>query len=222
MQKIKTKLRERIEFVLLQFLRVIIVIPLVWKVLVLDWFNIINLGFTLVLTFIPEWLEKWWKIRFSAGVKIFFWIFIILSNVLGDALKFYALEINGYYPWDAILHFSSGFFFTLVGFIVFSWLNNHTKKESIQTSKVFVCFFAFCFSIMCSAIWEFLEYWVDVVFDVGMGGDLFDTMSDMMLAALSSLITAIWSYFKLKKKRNNWFFKFMFKPQSETLNVETF
>lgn len=207
---IKKTVWEKIEFFLLQFLRIIIVVPFVWKFLAGDWFNTINLGATLFLTFIPERIEKRWKIKFSSGVRMFFWLFIILANVLGDAFNFYWREVFGIYPWDTTLHFLSGFFFTLIGFVVFYWLNN--RQENIKNSKTFVIFFAFCFSLSCAAVWEFFEFGIDKIFHITMGGDIFDTMYDMLAATLGTLITLVWANRKLKKKPD-WYFNFFFKPK---------
>ncbi|MDD2537057.1 MAG: hypothetical protein PHU61_01045 [Candidatus Absconditabacteria bacterium] len=214
MKRIQRDKREKIEFFLLQFLRIIIVIPLVWKIIALDRYNIINLGISLLLTFLPEGLEKAWKVKFSSGLKIVYWLFLIANAVFGDAFDFYGWVVFGVYPRDIMLHFLSGLVLTLFGFIVFYRLNNRRGLGEVKVSKGFLIFFAFYFSITCAAFWEYLEFLVDQIFGIVMGGDLEDTVRDMICATLGSIITVIWVNKKLEKTDPKWFFNFLFKRES--------
>jgi uncharacterized membrane protein YjdF len=101
-------------------------------------------------------------------------------------------------------------FFSLVGFVVFYWLSN--KQAEVRSSMVSVCFFAFCFSLSCAVVWEVFEFTMDKIFLVTMGGDIFDTIYDMIAASLGTLILIFRTYWKLKRSPK-WYFDFFFTPQ---------
>ncbi|MCR5786645.1 MAG: hypothetical protein K6G28_03015 [Acholeplasmatales bacterium] len=174
-------------------------------------FVLTNCVIMLIASFLPSILEHTWKVEIPSVMEIVFIVFCFLCLVLGEIGNFYAK----FKWWDSMLHASSGFLITALGFVVLNTLN---KSDHIYTrmSPVSVCIFAFCFSVSIGAIWEIIEWTIDgsagtnmqrfrynydsqVLF---MGREaLRDTMKDLILDTLGSLAVSIFGYIDLKNKK---------------------
>lgn len=182
-----------------------------------DYSSIINaftavMGF--VLTFIPETIESITKkrIRFSSGMKIAIVLFIFGTELLGEIKSFYELI-----PWwDNLLHATSGVILALIGFMIVYELNE-SDKNYVKLSPVFVALFAFCFAMASGAVWEIFEFAGDRLLGMNMqkfrpptgttelftdswryDAGLVDTMTDIIMDAVSAFIVSLLGYVKIK------------------------
>ena len=146
---------------------------------------------SIILTIIlPYILKKIFKLDINETL-IFIWIiFIFLAHYLGVALEFY----NKWPGFDKVTHFVSGI---LSGYVAVLVLN----KEKLQ-KKLFNVLFIVSFTWFCAGMWEVFEFTCNYLF----GGDaqkvletgVSDTMWDMIVAFIGSVIVSAIYYFKKK------------------------
>ena len=172
-------------------------------------FVILQSVILLSLSFGPSIIEKRFKIEIPDFMESIFLVFIIAALFLGEIAEFF-VNISW---WDDVLHTISGFLIAIVGFSVLNTANKDPKK-ALSLKPIFISIFVFCFSITIGVIWEFFEFTVDslsstsnmtrtinsitMVPYVGLEA-LSDTIHDLFLASISSLIVSIFGYFDAKK-----------------------
>ncbi len=169
--------------------------------------------------------EKIYQNKFQFIPDIYYYItvlFAYLSVFLGSYLNFYE-KIEW---WDTMLHFSSGILIGLVSIIVVSLLITYFFAEINTKQKLLVVvIIGMLASLSCAVFWEFYEYFIDAILDWNMqrgiivdnslplddqilpylrpSGRLLDTaltdtMQDMALATIGSLIALGIAYWPLK------------------------
>lgn len=166
-------------------------------------FNAITL---FALSFAPNFLIKK-GVNIPNAVSNIYLIFVAAALLLGEIAGFYIIVPH----WDSMLHFSTGSLIGLVGFSLIDILNN--KKTSMKLSPLFIALFVFTFSMAVGALWEILEYGIDLVAGSNMqrfrdsvtnvpfiGTEaLRDTMKDLILNTLGSLLISILGFIDLKR-----------------------
>jgi hypothetical protein len=174
--------------------RVLLVLALGISLLTGSFLNGVIAVITLMITFIPSFIERKFKVQYPSEFEIALMIFIFLSLVLGSMGRFYEI-----FPWwDIFLHTLSGVLIGLVGFSMVYLLNRSTW-EKIRLSRAFVALFAFCFSMAFGVIWEIYEYTVDGLFGWNMQrSGLNDTMTDLIVYTIGTGIIAVLGYLYLK------------------------
>lgn len=125
---------------------------------------------------------------------------------------------NGYekfWWWDDMLHTFSGVIIGFIGFLMVYFFNARYK---MTISPLFVAVFAFAFAMTMAVFWEIFEFSMDAFFGTPMqrwnlpkdamligkpyqGVGLRDSMSDLIVCGLGSLIAAVASYFAFKHKK---------------------
>ncbi len=173
-------------------------------------FILINCILTLGATILPSLLEHQLKVEIPSLMEIIFIVFTFLALILGEIANFYAK----FDWWDDMLHGSSGILITSLGFIVLNTLNKSDKIAS-KMNPLFVCIFAFCFSVCIGAIWEIIEWTIDGIAGTNMqrfsdnytrvlfeGRDaLRDTMGDIILETCTSFVVAVIGYIDLRCRK---------------------
>ena len=168
---------------------------------------ILQCAVALIVMSVPTFVEKKWKIRVPNFMYILYFIFLYCAVYLGEVRNFYFAIPN----WDTILHTFSGGMLGALGFILVDLLND-SKRVSIHLSPFFVAFFAFCFALACGVIWELYEFTMDSLFQLNMqkymtetgtllvGREaLMDTMQDLVVDTLGSLVVTIFGYVSLRR-----------------------
>ncbi|MBH1941850.1 hypothetical protein I5677_13185 [Mobilitalea sibirica] len=121
---------------------------------------------TLILFFVPSFIEKKIHIDIPDTLETIILLFIFSAEILG--------EINSYYLifpyWDTILHTLNGFLAAAIGFSLIDILNKN-DRFAISLSPLFVALVAFCFSMTIGVVWEFFEYIMDTFFGTDMQKD---------------------------------------------------
>lgn len=88
-----------------------------------------------------------------AILEITYYLYIFSALILGEVFAFY----GPFLWWDVVLHGLGGFLLAGVGYAL---AQNLIKTKP---NKIFVLFFAFCFSMTLGVAWECLEFSFDQI-----------------------------------------------------------
>ena len=153
----------------------------------------------LVTIHLPGILERRLRFELPGLLYGFYIVFLYCAIFLGEVRSFYYL-----FPrWDSILHFFSSLMTGFFGLMVVTILNRD-RHVSMNLSPLFVCLFAFCFSVTIGSLWEIYEFLGDGLFGLNMqkfmtaqgellvGHDaLRDTMKDIIVDVLGALLASV-------------------------------
>ena len=163
----------------------------------------------IVAIFIPNIISKSKKISIPGSMYILYLVFLYAAIFLGEVRDFYYKVPH----WDTILHTFSGAGIGALGFSVVNLLNKQEKLD-INLTPLFVSIFAFCFAVTIGVFWEIYEFSFDGILGLNMqkfalsnGSNLvgrkalMDTMKDLIVDSVGSLIMCLIGYFSLKYKK---------------------
>ena len=161
------ELREhRSSFIVFYTLRLLVLVVLVRQLFLHNYEGAFFCILTIVLLYIPSWLQVKLRIELPPPLEITILCFIFAAEILG--------EINAFYQkiplWDTILHTINGFLCAAIGFSLVLILNNNSKL-TFDLSPVFLALVAFCFSMTVGVLWEFFEFFMDQFFHLDMQKD---------------------------------------------------
>lgn len=181
-------------------------------------FNTLESLLMIVLISIPIIFTKVTRFKIPEVMEVMYIIFCAGSIILG--------EINDFYGkfgwWDSLLHTMSGIMFGILGYIILNTFN-HYDGDKIRFSPILVSIWTVCFTMTMGVIWELIEFTCDEFLGTNMqqfltgrgtldqgeplvGHEaLRDTMKDLALDLVGSLIPAIIGYFELRKKKKQGF-----------------
>jgi len=188
-------------------------------------FVAIQLAILLILSFGPSFVEKKFKLDIPNYMKSVFLIFILAALLMGEVVNFF-VTVSW---WDDMLHITSTVLVSIVGFSVINSVARNPDKKLVLKPFI-IALFVFCFSMTVEVIWELFEYTLDNLSSssnmlrtvnsvtlVPYNGltAIKDTMYDLILNAISSLVISIAGYFDAK---NNFdlFSKWLICPKVET------
>lgn len=158
----------------------------------------ITIGLVLL---IPRIISKIFKFKITDAMELVYIVFIILAQFLGSVVNLY----NNVWWYDLFAHFLSGILTSILALVVMDYLGVYKEKN-----KGFNALFIISFTLMVASIWEFIEFGsfiflkMDVQHHLTTG--VFDTMEDMLVAFLGSIIVSI-SYLIENKVSKNGFLK---------------
>ncbi len=160
---------------------------------------------------IPKFLMEKYSFDVPYSILILYTVFLFCAIYLGEIRRFYShVDL-----WDDILHCFSSIMTGFFGFMLV-YIINRTKDEklAVKMSPIFVAMFAFCFSLTIGAVWEIYEFSLDHFMNLNMqkyrlddGTALIghtavvDTMTDIIIDAIGSLLASVFGYFSIKRKR---------------------
>ena len=153
----------------------------------------------LVTIHLPSILERRLRFELPGLLYGFYIVFLYCAIFLGEVRSFYYL-----FPrWDSMLHFFSSMMTGFFGLMVVTILNRD-RHVSMNLSPLFVCLFAFCFSVTIGSLWEIYEFLGDGLFGLNMQkfmtaqGELLvghdamrDTMKDIIVDVLGALLASV-------------------------------
>ena len=150
---------------------------------------------------IPRIMGKIFKIKITSAMELLYVLFIILAQFLGSVVNLY----NKIWWYDLFAHFLSGILTSVLSLVVLNWFGVYNRKN-----KWFNFLFIISFTLMIASIWEFMEFGTDTFFGMNVQHSIEtgvrDTMEDMLVAFLGSLIVSI-SYLVENKVAKNGFLK---------------
>ncbi len=161
------ELREhRSSFVVYVALRSLVILMMLLQIFNRNYENVFLCILTLLLLFVPSFIQINLKIELPTPLEITILVFIFAAEILGEIQAYYIR-----YPfWDTALHTTNGFLMAAIGFALADILNR-SKKTRFQLSPAYLAVVAFCFSMTIGVIWEFFEFAMDSVFGLDMQKD---------------------------------------------------
>lgn len=164
-------------FIVFSILRFLVLVCLVRQAFLHNYEGLFLSILTLLLLYIPSWIQVKLRIEIPIGLEIAILCFIFAAEILGEINAFY-IVIPG---WDTILHTLNGFLCAAVGFSLVLLLNND-ERLTFELSPFFLALVAFCFSMTVGVVWEFFECAMDQLFKLDMQKDtILHTISSVML-----------------------------------------
>ncbi|MDD6188955.1 MAG: hypothetical protein PUB32_05180 [Clostridiales bacterium] len=157
-------------------LRLIVIVIMIPEIFNRNYNNVFLCVLTLVLFMIPSFVERKIKIDVPDLLEIIIILFIFAAEILGELREYYLT-----FPyWDTMLHTTNGFLCAAIGFALIDILNG-SERVSFNVSPIFAAVCAFCFSMTIGVLWEFFEYFMDVVFHTDMQKDeIINTVSSVL------------------------------------------
>lgn len=111
---------------------------------------------SLVLMIISSYFIK--KLNYSRQLELLIYIFIITTEVLGEAYHFYTRVSY----FDIIMHIYSSFVVSYIGISII---------KRYKLSRIVTILFIFSFAMMCEGVWEIGEFSIDRIFKSDMQKD---------------------------------------------------
>lgn len=166
-QAMEKELREhRSSFIVFYILRALVIVVLVRQIMLRSYESAFFCILTLVLLYIPSWVQVKLRIELPPPLEITILCFIFAAEILGEVNAFYQ-RIPG---WDTMLHTLNGFLAAAVGFSLVLLLNDD-ERLTFDLSPFFLALVAFCFSMTIGVLWEFFEFGMDWFFHTDMQKD---------------------------------------------------
>lgn len=156
----------RTAFVVYLVLRAMVLVVIIRCAVQGRWESVFVGILALVLLLIPPFVEKSLKVELPTTLEILVYCFVFCAEILGEIECYYVR-----YPlWDTMLHTVNGFMFAAVGFCMVDLLNRSTRFR-FQLSPAFLGVVAFCFSMTIGVLWEFFEFFADMLVHTDMQKD---------------------------------------------------
>ena len=118
---------------------------------------------SLAITFVPDFVASKDIMAMPIGLQALFSGFTFCAMFLGELMDFY----ERFSWWDTMLHFTSGFMFSLIGYMLFLSLSRDSGVRR-QLNPAIIVMFTVCLSIACGVVWEIFEFGVDSLFGTNM------------------------------------------------------
>jgi hypothetical protein len=165
-----------------------------------DWENVFLTTLVILLTLLPNFLFRRYRVLIPPEFQLISAVFIFLSLFLGSAFDFY----YRYWWWDLVLHTSSGFLLGVIGFVAIFVLNG-TSRLPEGMSPSFICFFGVTFAVTLGVVWEAVEFAVDCAMPaINMQSretGVYDTMQDLIVDTAGAVVVAFMGYAYLRSGR---------------------
>ena len=147
---------------------------IIYSVVERNHMGIFNGLLSFLLFLLPAFLEDRLKIELSATLEITTMLFIFCAQILGEVGMCYAR-----FPfWDDLLHWVNGFLFAAFGFSL-AEICNRNRRATFRLSPFYLALVACCFSLSIGVLWEFLEFFADILTHS-------DMQKDFILSTVSS------------------------------------
>ena len=134
-------------------------------------------------------LKKIFRIQISDEANFIYIIFIFFSHFIGVTCEVY----NKIYWYDKFIHFISGI---LTSFASIYIIAKSKKEKNVKFTILFIV----SFSLMCASLWEIFEYLSSYYFNVDpqkvQVTGVTDTMGDIIVAFLGSIIVSFIYYYE--------------------------
>lgn len=141
------------------------------------------------LSVVPQLLLRRFNLKLPLVYELVIIGFIVASLLLGELLDAY----SRFWWWDSMLHLSSGVVIGYIGFMILFTLHLQGK---LGVSAGMMAFLTFSVSMMVAAVWEVIEFTIDVTYGASMQHGNADTMKDIILAMVGSLVATVAAYWQ--------------------------
>lgn len=160
-----------------------------------QWADLFVIIQAMVISGIPYFLEKKYTIHTPYVLRTSFVLFMFFTMILGEIADLY----NTFWWWDIALHSISSAGITLIGFILMTVIY---RDRDLKSSPLLTSFLVFSFAMSLAVIWEVYEFIIDIFFTLETPMQLSnqDTMTDLLVAILGSLIICVYGYHYIKRQ----------------------
>ena len=192
-------------------------------------FNAVQSFFMLLCTFVPGFVERTGKVCVPNCMSVAFVLFCMAHFVFGEIGELYVKSKF----YDSVLHTLSGSMIAILSFSIIRILNNNEKID-LKLNPLFVAIFVVCFTVTVGVVWEIVEFAVDAISGSNMqrysdsvtrepfmGKEaVFDTMKDLILDLIGSLVVAFVSYIDLKIKKRHVAVRWFIEKNNKKVDLE--
>ena len=187
---------EKLQLRISYFLKLIVFVTIIISLIHLNFFLTAASVLMLVLSALPALVEKQFRIIFPVEIDFAYTVFIFLHFILGEGANYY----HRFWWYDLLLHASSAILIGMVGFI-FIYFFLYTQR--VKANPLMVVVFSISFSMAAEAIWEIIEFTLDLTFGFNMQqNSLVDTMTDMIVGLIGACAVGIGVYRYLTKNED--------------------
>ncbi len=158
------------------------------------WMSVAVVASVMALTLSMLILRHRLPVRLPYTFQLLVVAFVFATLVLGEGRDFY----QRFWWWDIALHFFSGLLLGALGFMLI-YLLNEDDRVHLSMRPGFMALFAFCFALSLGALWEILEFGVDLIFGTHMQKPMLgdpsgkmDTMIDLVVDTLGAAIVSLY------------------------------
>ncbi len=187
--------------------RDVVYMILIWFILLFELFyslfvvgnyqHVFTSALSIVIVSTPFVLKNKYDIKLPKLLSIFIVLFIFSSLFLGENCNFY----EHFWWWDIVLHSGSAVVFGLIGLAILQMI---FKAQNIKAAHGIISLFAFTFSVSIGALWEVVEFLIDLSLGYNMQtGSLYDTMTDLIADALGAFIVTFLAFLHWKYRQKN-------------------
>jgi len=149
-----------------------------------DHLHLLTSVFTFCISFLPLVLERRLKLRLPTAVQTVYVAFIFSSMFAGEVFGLY----GRIWPWDDWMHFISG---VIMGVGVILWLA-YLELKSVKLPRWLQGYLVLGTVAFAAVLWELAEFASDQLFGTSsQGGDLVDTMLDLLYDTSGAVIVAV-------------------------------
>ncbi len=138
-----------------------------------------------VLMFLPKIVEK--KFKLNEYMRFVYIVYTTCLLLVGVIMNLY----DTLYYYDSITHFITGIAGAVFGLLLLDSFNMYNPKKTL-----FNVVFMVAIVLSIAGIWEMFEFTNSKIFNIDVQRVLLtgvnDTMKDIILAFLGSLLTSIW------------------------------
>lgn len=148
---------------------------------------------SVLIILLPDIFRK--KMNINEHIKFLYLLFMFFFLILGATVGMY----KKIYFYDSIAHFVTGLSVSILSLYIMNKLKRYNEKD-----KWFNILFAITFTLAIAAFWEMTEFTIDNIFNIDVQKvvltGVFDTMKDIILAFIGSILFSI--YYVLSKNKN--------------------
>lgn len=144
--------------------------------------------FCISIPFILSYIAKKSSIMLPTSFNIVILGFLFLTQFLGELVGLYFTL----WWWDLLLHGFVGMYAVIIGVTLNKGIIKKEKKVTDRKFSILISFFAFCFSVTVSTLWEVFEFAGDAILKTQMLQEgLRDTFWDLIAGIGMAILTAI-------------------------------
>jgi len=164
-------------------LKIVMIILLIISIWNLHYIWIFGCTLALIVSLIPTILKRNYQITLPLPLEILVIIALIL-HVGGGLLGGYGIP-----NYDILTHFVSSFLIAFIAFVIIYILDEYW--DGLKMDKYAMAFVVVFTTIAMGVIWEFNEWFTDIIFNTSEQWGYTDTLKDLFIDAIAGIIMAI-------------------------------
>ncbi len=183
---------DKIQLIISYLIRLALVVAIGEAIFVQEWVTVFVSFLILLLTFIPAFMYRNFKIHLPIELELTTVVFVYAAIFLGMVRDYYVQV----WWWDILAHAMLGIVMGFAGFLILFMLYHRNK---VKASPFMIAIFSFCFAVAIGALWEIVEFFMDEAFGLNMQkSGLVDTMWDIIVDVGGALLASVIGYFYIK------------------------